>query len=575
MDKAVINQLPLSSVRGKRVFMRIDAGEESSSAVSDDKLRDCLATMEHLTSAGARLVIGTHLGNPGGAPEPSLKLDIVAERLTALAAKPVRKLDQAVGRSVLSAVTEMRDGDAILLENLRFYPGEDANDGRFAGELAELCDIYCNEAFSLAHRGTASTVAITRFTRPSTAGLAFARELTMLDPVIQRPEPPFLGLIAGARAEEKLAILENVSAKLDRLIIGGALAFVFMKAQGKETGAAPYDEALVPLAEDFLERTKKRLETILPEDFMVVHSGVFKAFENSGRRGEVPEARAMLTVELTASDLPVDIGPRTVRRIKQSIEAAHTFFWNGPVGIWEIAPYAASTREVARALLEPRRQRSVVCGDSLVRAIRSFDLPVEQFRHLTAAGESSLRLLSGQALPAVAALNDEIDLVAPLQERPHKILLAVDGSEPSLEAARKIGRLVDADGAEINLLYVQKPPDVAVEDALMDTQTKRRRELARQLEAERVVAAAHAPLASQGLISHHQMIVEGDPANEIVKLANEIGAELIAMGSRGRTGLVGAILGSVSRKVLDRASCPVLIVHGPNRQPAAAGADEF
>lgn len=572
MDKAVINQLALNDLRGKRVFVRIDAGEESSAetGVSEDKLRECLPTIEHLTAAGARLILGAHLGNPGGMPEHSLKLDKLADQLSNLLGRSVRKLGQAIGKDVLIAVTQMTNGETILLENLRFYPGEDANDGRFARDLAELCDVYCNDAFALAHRGTASTVAITRFVRPSTAGLALAREVTMLEPILERPEPPFAGLIAGARVEEKLAILENLSAKLDKLFIGGPLALLFLKADGKETGAAPIDEALVPLAENFLDRTKKQLEIILPEDFMVVHAGLFRAFENSGRRTAVPEPRAMLAAELTASDLPVDIGPRTVARIKQLLDGAHTFFWNGPLGIWEIAAYAAGTRKVARALLEPRRQRSVVCGDSLVRAIRSFDLPMEQFRHLTTAGESVMRLLAGQSLPGVAALNDEVDLIAPLSEQPHKILLAIDGSEPSLEAARKIGRLVDADGAEINLLYVQKPPDAAVEDAFMDAETRHRRELARRLEAERVVAAAHAPLATQGLISHHQMVIEGDPAEEILKLANEIGVELIAMGSRGRTGLLGAVLGSVSRKVLDGASCPVLIVHGPNRRMAAA-----
>jgi nucleotide-binding universal stress UspA family protein len=225
---------------------------------------------------------------------------------------------------------------------------------------------------------------------------------------------------------------------------------------------------------------------------------------------------------------------------------------------------------VARHLLEPRRQRSVLCGDSLARAIRSFDLPVERFRHLSIAGEASLRVLAGQALPGIAALDDEVDLVLPMEEGPRRILLAVDGSEPSLEAAREIGRLVDADGAEINLLYVQKPQHLTAEEALMDAGTKRRRALERQLDAERVVAAAHAPLAGHGLIAHHQTVVEGDPAEEILKLASEIGAELIAMGSRGRTGWVGAVLGSVSRKVLDRAACPVLVVHGPGRHGAAS-----
>jgi phosphoglycerate kinase len=569
MDKAVINQLALNDLRGKRVFVRIDAGEALSAetGATEDKLRESLPTLEHLMTVGARVILGTHLGNPAGTPERSLALDKVAELLSNLLTREVRKLDQAIGQDVLSAVTQMRDGEIILLENLRFYPGEDANDGQFARELAELCDIYCNEAFSIAHRGTASTVAITRFTRPATAGLAFARELTMLEPVLQRPEPPFVGLIAGARVHEKLAILQNLSAKLNHLVLGGLLGLLFLKAEGKETGAAPLDEAWVYLAEDFLSQRENQLEVILPEDFMVVHAGIFRAFENSGRRAVVPEPRAMLAVELTASDLPVDIGPRTVARIKALLNGARTFFWNGPLGIWEIPAYATGTREVARALLERRRQRSVACGDSLVRAIRSFDLPVEQFRHLTTAGESVMRLFAGQSLPAVAALNDEADLIAPVSDRPHKILLAIDGSEPSLEAARNIGRLVDAEGAEINLLYVEKPPEIAVEDALMDAETRRRRLLERQLEAERIVAVAHAPLASQGLVAHRQMVLEGDPADEIVKLANEIGAELIAMGSRGRTGLVGVVLGSVSRKVLDRASCSVLVVHGPNQRP--------
>jgi phosphoglycerate kinase len=572
VDKAVVNQLALSSLRSKRVFVRIDAGEEPSSeiGVNEMNLRQCLPTLEYLTSIGARVVVGTHLGNPGGAPAPSLRLDHLAIQLSTLLGKPVRKLDEAIGKNVLSAVTELRDGETILLENLRFYPGEDANDRQFSRDLAELCDVYCNDAFALAHRGTASTVGITRFARPATAGLALARELTMLEPVVERPEPPFAGLIAGARIEEKLAILDNLSAKLDKLIIGGALAVVFSKAQGNETGLVAIDESWVLIAEDFLERTKKRLEVILPEDFMVVHAGAFKAFEKSGRRGVVPKARAMLAFELTLSDRVVDIGPRTLERIKQSIDGARTFFWNGPLGIWEIEPYGAATREVARHLLEPRRQRSVLCGDSLARAIRSFDLPVERFRHLSIAGEASLRVLAGQALPGIAALDNEIDLVLPMEEGPRRILLAVDGSEPSLEAAREIGRLVDADGAEINLLYVQKPQHLTVEEALMDAETKRRRALERQLDAERVVAAAHAPLAGHGLIAHHQTVVEGDPAEEILKLASEIGAELIAMGSRGRTGWVGAVLGSVSRKVLDHAACPVLVVHGPGRRGAAS-----
>ena len=158
----------------------------------------------------------------------------------------------------MTAVTEMRDGEIVLLENLRFYPGEDANDAQFARDLAELCDVYCDDAFSLAHRGRASTVAITRHVRPATAGLALARELMMFEPVLEHPEPPFVGLVAGARIEEKLPILENLLPKLNRLFIGGALCFTFFRAQGREIGAASVDDGLVPLAEDFLSKAKKK-----------------------------------------------------------------------------------------------------------------------------------------------------------------------------------------------------------------------------------------------------------------------------------------------------------------------------
>jgi phosphoglycerate kinase len=569
MDKAVINQLPIENLRGRRVFVRIDADAEepaNGNRVSDDKLRTILPTLDYLGSIGARVVLGTHLGNPYGNPVATLRLDPLAEALSRLTGKPVRKLDEAVGNSVLSAVIDMRDGDIVLLENLRFYPGEDANDGHFAHQLAELCEVYCDDAFAIAHRGRASTVAITRHVRPSTAGLALARELTLFEAVLEQCESPFVALIAGARLEEKLPVLENLVPKVNRLMLGGLLALAFLKAQGREIGAASVDRGLMPLAEEFLEQAEKKVELILPEDFVVVHAGLFKLFEKSGRQTPLPEARQALVNEITPTDLPVDIGPRTVRRIKQLLDGARTFFWNGPVGMWEIEPFAAGTRAVAQALVEEapqRRHRSVVCGDSLARALRSFDLSFERIRHLSSGGASALAMLAGKPLPAVAALDNEIDLHAPVEKRPGKILLAVDGSAPSIEAARKISTLVAAEGAEIALVYVQKPSERDAEIPLMDSATQRRRDLERRLEAERVMAAGQAPLARQGLVAHHRIIASGDPADEILKVADELGVQLLAMGSHGRTGILGIFLGSVSRKVLDRAHCPVLIVHPP------------
>ena len=207
MDKAVINQLALESLRGRRVFVRIDAHNEepwSGPPVDESKLRAILPTLVYLTTVGARALVATHIGNPGAKPVDDLRVNTVAERLSQLTGKTIRKLDEAIGRNVLSAIMEMQDGEIVVLENLRFYPGETANDESFARALAELCDIYCDDAFPIAYRGSASTVGITRYVRPATAGLALARELTMFEPVLDQPEAPFAAIVAGARIEEKL-----------------------------------------------------------------------------------------------------------------------------------------------------------------------------------------------------------------------------------------------------------------------------------------------------------------------------------------------------------------------------------
>jgi nucleotide-binding universal stress UspA family protein len=222
--------------------------------------------------------------------------------------------------------------------------------------------------------------------------------------------------------------------------------------------------------------------------------------------------------------LPVDIGPRTLQCLKQLMHGARTFFWNGPLGICEIDPFSKGTRETALALLEaPRSPRSVVCGDSLTRAIRSFDLPFERIRHLSNGGASALQLLAGNPLPAVAALDNEVDLIAPIEKRSRKILLAVDGSPASLEAAKQLGGLVDTEGADISLFYVCKPAGTAGWKRIDGCGTKSAPRRSMQLEAERILAAANAP-RPPGLVSRHQMVEGDDPADEILKRADEIGA---------------------------------------------------
>lgn len=242
MDKVIINQLPAAKLRGQRVFIRIDVGEQLTAArdlVDMNSLHTAQPTLEYLISLGARLIIGTHWGKPNGKIVESLRLGPVAERLSQLLGRPVRKLDTAIGREVLRVVCDLQPGDVVLLENLGFYPGEDTNDVEFARQLGELADVYCNDAFAMAHRGTASTVGITRHIHPAAAGLALARELMMLEMVLHKSEPPLVGVIGGARLEEKLPILENLLTRLDRLFLGGSLSFTFMKAKGQEVGLHP------------------------------------------------------------------------------------------------------------------------------------------------------------------------------------------------------------------------------------------------------------------------------------------------------------------------------------------------
>ena len=570
MDKLIINQLPAAKLRGQCVFIRIDVGEQLTAArgfVDMNSLRAALPTLEYLISSGACLVIGTHWGEPDGKVVESLRLDPVAEQLSQLLARPVRKLDTAVGREVRRVVSDLQQGEVVLLENLGFYPGEDTNDAEFAGQLGGLADLYCNDAFAMSHRGTASTVGITRHIRPAAAGLALARELMVLETVLHNPEPPLVGLIGGARIEEKLPILENLLTKLERLFLGGSLSFTFMKAKGQEVGAAPIDHALLPVVKEFLDRAEKKLEVIFPLDFMVVGAAEFQKYQETGRTGPVPAARCVSNTETGSSDLPVDIGPSTINRIKTLLDGGNTILWNGPLGIWEVEPFGAGTREVAKLFADrvsPRSRLSILCGDSLSKAIHSFDLPVERIRHLTSGGKAALQLLAGNPLPAVAALDDEAELIAPKELHRQQILLPVDGSEHSLETAHRLSRMLYGENAEITLLYVQKLPGMSTKDTWIGPETKQQRDLERKIEGKRIFSSVNAVLARYGLTSQLQVAVTGDPARQILKFAREGEVDLIAMGSRGLGGVRGVLMGSVSCKVLNHARCPVLIVPIPD-----------
>ena len=570
MDKLMIYQLPPERLQGKRVFLRIDIDGEptdSEPPIDEDKLRDALPTLDYLTSAGARVVLGTHIGNPAGTVVEGLRLNTVAQRLSSLARKPVGKLDDVTGADVLRAVEEMSDGDIVLLENLCFHPGEQANDAHFAHQLADLADVYCNDAFSLANRSLASTLAITHFVKPAAAGIALSRELMMFETVLDHPESPVLGIIGGARIDEKLPILENILPELDTLFIGGALALTFLKAKGYEVGSAPVDEPFLLTVEDFLWKAHLTgTELLLPQDFIVVDAVAYRAYEQSGRTTAFPELRHVLDRGISPRDLPVDIGFQTLEQIKKRTRIANTILWNGPLGVCEVEAFATGTRQVARDIIDragDHVQHTVICGDSLTRALRKSNLRIEQIRHLSTGGKAALDLLAGKPLPAVVALDDARSVIGPIEKRIRRLLLAVDESEDSMEAVGRIAEFLDAEGVEIHLLHVHNAKKFLGEDLWLDSETRTKHEIERRYQVERVFTAANAALARQGLISYRQFSVEGDPADEILRCSEEIGADLVVIGSHTKRGVRKLVMGSVSRKVTNQSKCPVLIVRRP------------
>jgi nucleotide-binding universal stress UspA family protein len=301
----------------------------------------------------------------------------------------------------------------------------------------------------------------------------------------------------------------------------------------------------------------------------VVNADDFHAFERADSSVPSLEARQAFDDEIQPWELPVDIGPTTVERMRSLINDAQTVLWNGPLGIAEIERFAEGTRQVAGSLLENKTraaQRTVICGESLSRVLRESDLSIEAIRHVSTGGESALQLLAGWPLPAVAALSDAGDASPRNRQLLRKLLLPVDDSEHSLNAVSRIGEFVDAEAAEITLLYVQKP----LTRVFRDEERQRQLEIERMYQAERVFAAANAALARQGLNSRRQLTMEGKPATEILRCADEIAADLILMGARGRSGLAEILRSGVSQTVSKRARCPVLIVRIPDEEVSKA-----
>jgi phosphoglycerate kinase len=393
MNKKTVRDL---DVAGKRVLVRVDFNvplDESGNITDDTRIRAALPTIRYLVDHGARTILVSHLGRPKGVDD-KLRLDPVAARLQELLGKPVQKANDSIGPAVQEQAQKLNDGDVLLLENVRFYKEEDKNDPEFAKQLASLAELYVNDAFGTAHRAHASTEGVAHLL-PGVAGFLMEKEIASLGRVLENPEHPFVAVLGGAKVKDKIGVIENLLQKVDSLLIGGAMAFTFVKAQGGKIGDTLLDEGSLDVARDTLEKAKARgVRLELPVDALAADR-------------IAPDANTRV---VPANDIPdgwraVDIGPETGRRFAEIAKDAKMVVWNGPMGIFEIDAFAEGTRAVARALVDSSAFTVVGGGDS-VAAIEELGM-ADRVSHVSTGGGASLEFLEGKELPGIAALQDK------------------------------------------------------------------------------------------------------------------------------------------------------------------------
>jgi phosphoglycerate kinase len=391
LSKLTIERLDLA---GKRVFLRADLNAPlAGGQVSDDtRLRAVLPTIRHALKAGAAVVLASHLGRPKG-PEAKYSLRPVAERLEALLGQPVELAPDCVGPETAARARALRPGEVLLLENLRFHPEEEQNDDAFAGELAALADCYVNDAFAAAHRAHASIAAITRHLQPAAAGLLMQQELAALGRILEAPARPLVAILGGAKVSDKLALVGHLLERVDALLIGGGMAFTFLVALGHGVGRSLVEPDRVETARAALETARRRgVRLVLPVDALVA-AGL-----------DSPGGRAVGVRELPTDQMGLDIGPRTVAAFAAELRAAKTIVWNGPMGVFERAPFAGGTVAIARAVAAAGAF-SVVGGGDTIAAVAQAGV-TDKIGYISTAGGAFLEFLEGRTLPGVEALTE-------------------------------------------------------------------------------------------------------------------------------------------------------------------------
>ncbi|WP_042462896.1 phosphoglycerate kinase [Neobacillus dielmonensis] len=384
-------------VKGKCVFCRVDFNVpmQDGKITDDTRIRAALPTIQYLTEQGAKVLLASHLGRPKGKVVEEMRLTPVAARLSELLGKEVKKADEAYGDSVKALIDTLNEGDVLLLENVRFYPGEEKNDPELAQSFAELADVYVNDAFGAAHRAHASTEGIAHHL-PAVSGLLMEKELDVLGKALSNPERPFTAIIGGAKVKDKIGVIENLLELVDNLIIGGGLAYTFIKAQGHEIGKSLLEEDKIDLANSFMAKAKEKgVNFYMPVDVVVADD--FSADANT---------KVVSIEEIPADWEALDIGPKTREIYRDVIQNSKLVIWNGPMGVFEIDTFAEGTKAVAQALADANGTYSVIGGGDSAAAVEKFGL-ADKMSHISTGGGASLEFMEGKALPGVVALNDK------------------------------------------------------------------------------------------------------------------------------------------------------------------------
>jgi phosphoglycerate kinase len=393
MNKLSISDIDLS---GKRVFMRVDFNVPLADGQITDatRIEAALPSIRYVIEKGGKLILASHLGRPKGKPEPKYSLKPVAARLSELLKKPVEFAPDCVGPEVEKMGSNLPSGGVLLLENLRFHPEEEKNDPQLAKQLARLCDVYINDAFGAAHRAHASTVGITAYVKQAAAGFLMQKEIECLTHALTKAERPYVAIVGGAKISDKIELIENFINIANTILIGGAMAYTFVRAKGIATGKSLVENDKVDLAKDLLSRAQvKKVSIELPVDHVVAPS-----LDSTSSR--------VTSVDRTPPDqMGLDIGPETIRRYSDIISRAKTIVWNGPMGVFENPKFAQGTFAIARAVADSKAFSIVGGGDSAAAVAQS---GVEsKITHISTGGGASLEFLSGRKLPGVEALTDK------------------------------------------------------------------------------------------------------------------------------------------------------------------------